>query len=633
MIKKLPGILLVLVAIAVFSWPLASPQPLRALSPTTSVKITRYASDGVSVLEQTTIAWEDMRDTLPVYGDGTTHYYCQGPTFDDSSSDTIWDPGETVNIDTRDYGAAKGTDVKDLCDLIGGASSGDVINIKGTDGLIKSFDYDDVYNPEPAQGRLVITWYTVDTVEGTGGYVPDYNTGMRLLFFTDTVNADGWHVFGNWDMNQTMAESRWHYFYQGGKSWPSSSGLSVKWVSNIDIMSTTPAPPTPTIPSPPQNLRIASLGTSNINIAWDTPANNGGVPVTGYKIYRGTTPGGEMPYNVVLTTNFDDINIVNGVIYYYKVTARNAVGDSGYSNEISAVVPNPTTTPLVPPVIVTPGDSTPPGPVMTELDPSLIWNKATGADSYALVIKRYPYNDNNIVYLDQQIPGDSFYITPRMLNSGEKYLWQVKAHYVSGWSNYSNPLYFQTPVVTTAQTTSPPVTPGITPAAPSPSLNLRISDSVGSLILDWDIPSIQAGSEIEGYKIYRGTSSGDETYHAQTSENVFIDTGVSPGVSYFYRITAFNIIGESGYSNEVVGTVPGTTPSAYPLLVTTVVLTPGTDINQISESGTPTPTTTSTDNTTNKNNFNNILLYALAGVVVLTGLIIFFTNRKKARLK
>jgi hypothetical protein len=53
-----------------------------------------------------------MRDNLTVYGDGTTHYYFQGPTFD---PDNLWDPDEMVNIDSRDYGACKGTDVKDLC--------------------------------------------------------------------------------------------------------------------------------------------------------------------------------------------------------------------------------------------------------------------------------------------------------------------------------------------------------------------------------------------------------------------------------------------------------------------------------------------------------------------------------------
>jgi hypothetical protein len=216
-----------------------------AADPTTSVTITKYAADGTTILDQTTVTWEWMRDNLPVQGDGTTHYYHQGPTFDDSTFEKLWDPGETVNIDSRDYGAAKGTDVKDLCDLVGGASPGDTIKIKASDNFSKWFDYEDVYTPEPEQGKMVITWYTTDIAEGAGGYVPDYTSGMRLVFFAETLNPDGKHVFGDWDMHETLAESRWHYYYDG-KYWPSSSGLAVKWVRYIEIHSAADSTPTPT---------------------------------------------------------------------------------------------------------------------------------------------------------------------------------------------------------------------------------------------------------------------------------------------------------------------------------------------------------------------------------------------------
>jgi predicted phosphodiesterase len=219
-----------------------------AADPTTSVTIVKYAADGTTVLDQTTVTWEWMRDNLPVQGDGTTHYYHQGPTFDDSTFEKLWDPGETVNIDSRDYGAAKGTDVKDLCDLAGGASPGDTIKVKASDNFSKWFDYEDVYTPEPEQGRMVVTWYTAGITEGVGGYVPDYSTGMRLVFFAETLNPEGKHVFGNWDMHETLAESRWHYYYDG-KYWPSSSGLAVKWVNRVEIYSAVDVTPTPT-PTP-----------------------------------------------------------------------------------------------------------------------------------------------------------------------------------------------------------------------------------------------------------------------------------------------------------------------------------------------------------------------------------------------
>ena len=206
---------------------------------TTSVTITKYAADGITVLGQTTVTYQWMEANLPVQGDGVTHYYHQGPTFDYGN---IWDPDETVNIESRDYGAAKGTDVKDLCNLVGGASAGDTITIKAIDGYSKTFDYADVYAPEARQGKLVVAWYS----STFGGYVPAYDSGMRLIFFAQTTNASGLHVFGNEDMRVTLAESRWHFF---DGFWPSSSGLSVQSVSDIQIF-TDEAPPSTPMPTP-----------------------------------------------------------------------------------------------------------------------------------------------------------------------------------------------------------------------------------------------------------------------------------------------------------------------------------------------------------------------------------------------
>jgi hypothetical protein len=206
---------------------------------TLSVSVTRYATDNTTVLAQTTVDYLWMIDNLDIYGDGVTHYYHQGPTF---APDNMWDsgispepaPGETINVDSRDMGAVMGSDVKDLCDLVGGASSGDVIQIMSPDGFYKYFDYEDVYYPEPEQGRMVVTWYNAEF-----GFVPDYDTGMRLVFLAETLNPDGKYVFGHWDMHETLAEERWYYYYDGSTYWPSSGGLSVKWVSNINIYSST----------------------------------------------------------------------------------------------------------------------------------------------------------------------------------------------------------------------------------------------------------------------------------------------------------------------------------------------------------------------------------------------------------
>ncbi len=97
--------------------------------------------------------------------------------------------------------------------------------------------------------------------------------------------------------------------------------------------------PTVLAPSPPQNPRVTSVGNKSVALAWDPPANDGGSPIKQYKIFRGTVSGEETLYYTTLTTRttFNNIaNLENDVTYYYQVKAVNAIGNSDFSNEISA---------------------------------------------------------------------------------------------------------------------------------------------------------------------------------------------------------------------------------------------------------------------------------------------------------
>jgi len=67
--------------------------------------------------------WLTDPDNIPVMGDGTTHYYHQGPVFiDDADEETEqalrWNQEENTNVREKDMGALKGANLKDLCDLI-----------------------------------------------------------------------------------------------------------------------------------------------------------------------------------------------------------------------------------------------------------------------------------------------------------------------------------------------------------------------------------------------------------------------------------------------------------------------------------------------------------------------------------
>jgi len=194
---------------------------------TTSLHIVKYAADGITVENETTISVATMESTLPVQGDGTTHYYTQGPTFDPGN---LWDPDETCPGDSlKDKGALKGTDLKDLCSLVGGADHGDTIEIRAIDGYGGTFDYENIYTPVPRQGPMVICWWKDGQYSGT------WSEGMLLAFFTTAPRADGKLIFGHQDMHDCLPEANWHFYYDGSIQYPSTHGLYTKYVSEISI--------------------------------------------------------------------------------------------------------------------------------------------------------------------------------------------------------------------------------------------------------------------------------------------------------------------------------------------------------------------------------------------------------------
>jgi PKD repeat protein len=282
---------------------------------TTSVNIIKYASDGTTILNQTTIDFQWMEKNLPVYGDGVTHYYHQGPVFNASIPDP-WNPMENdPAILTKDYGAVKGTDVADLCNLVGGMSADDInVTLKAPDGFSKAFAYSSVYSPASRTGPVIVTWYRSDQ-----GYVnQSYATGMRNVIFADTsTNPWGNHVFGLWDMHQSYPEAFW-YYYQPGK--PSTTGLSVQNIDQILIYSSVPPPVVPVA-----NFTALPLsGTIPLTVQFtDTSSNN----PTGWAwdfnddgIIDSTIPNPQFTYEIPGT-------------YSVNVTVSNAAGSDSEVKE------------------------------------------------------------------------------------------------------------------------------------------------------------------------------------------------------------------------------------------------------------------------------------------------------------
>ncbi len=99
-------------------------------------------------------------------------------------------------------------------------------------------------------------------------------------------------------------------------------------------MNTTPVITNP--PAPPTNLK-ADADDSKVTLSWTAPTDNGGTPITGYKLYKGTSL---LDINeVILLNNVDsyiDTAVTNDITYYYCVAAINSVGESDVSDSVSA---------------------------------------------------------------------------------------------------------------------------------------------------------------------------------------------------------------------------------------------------------------------------------------------------------
>jgi hypothetical protein len=207
-----------------------------ATAATTSIHIEKVAGDGKTILSSKDVDAKWMEANLPVYGDGVTHYYHQGPVFIDDPDPVVeanlrWNKGEDVNVQEKDMGAVKGTALKDLCELMGGMEPGDTVTVLASDGFSKTFAYRNVYQPTERQGPMVITWYR----DGEG-HVPNYTTGMRLVFFADTSsNPWGIHAFGNWDWHESADPEYYYYYVQGSERYPTTTGLSVQVVETLTI--------------------------------------------------------------------------------------------------------------------------------------------------------------------------------------------------------------------------------------------------------------------------------------------------------------------------------------------------------------------------------------------------------------
>jgi hypothetical protein len=108
------------------------------------------------------------------------------------------------------------------------------------------------------------------------------------------------------------------------------------------------------VPTPPRNLVITENVLGGIRLNWEPPLDNGGSLLLGYSVYFTNQKLGRYHHHLRIRGNETGIDL--GKTYReenntWVVTARNAIGESEYSNEVTLIIPHSSENPSLFPLI------------------------------------------------------------------------------------------------------------------------------------------------------------------------------------------------------------------------------------------------------------------------------------------
>ncbi len=112
---------------------------------------------------------------------------------------------------------------------------------------------------------------------------------------------------------------------------------------------------------------------------------------------------------------------------------------------VASAAPTIQPLPLSVPIPSSPGLYADTGQTIDTITPTLQWNAVIGADSYSLIVSKFPYGAGNIIYSPAQIAGTALALPDNVLAYGERYRWTIEARSNTTTSNISDALYFTTP--------------------------------------------------------------------------------------------------------------------------------------------------------------------------------------------
>ncbi len=314
-----------------------------------------------------------------------------------------------------------------------------------------------------------------------------------------------------------------------------------------------------TVPDAPTSLSASESGRFRINLSWTAPLDDGGEPITGYKIEVSADAGRSWS---VLTANTGDAStayshtgLMPNTTRHYQVGAVNSVGTGPMSNMAGATTdPSTATVPDAPTGLTAMASG--------ENQINLSWTAPNdgGAVLTGYSIEMSTNAGTKWLHLVSNTGSTATTYTHTDLMFGITYYYRVRAINSVGTGFASNVAQatLETPVIT----------------APTGLIATAIGSS--QIDLSWTTPSNHRGATITGYRIEVSYDAGknwsDLVDNTNSSVTAYVHTGLVPGMTCYYRVSTVTSVGIGPTSNIAHATtdtnVGWTEETEFPELMT-----------------------------------------------------------------